>query len=218
MEVILREDVTGLGIIGEVVKVKPGYARNYLLPRGLAVAADRRNLKQLEHHRRIIDAKKLRERGTVERIVAAMDGLVLETEQRAGRKGKLFGSVTNMEIKRLLDEKEFAIDRRRIELKEPIREIGEHEVLVRVGQELTAKIKIVVKPIGGELEDASVDGDDEEHEERPLVAAEGDSEGSSEQAGEEGESADDSGDSESADADSATEADKTDETEAEKKS
>ena len=209
MEVILREDVTGLGIIGEVVKVKPGYARNYLLPRGLAVAADRRNLKQLEHHQRIIDAKKLRERGTVERIVAAMDGLVLETEQRAGRKGKLFGSVTNMEIKRLLDEKEFAIDRRRIELKEPIREIGEHEVRVRVGQELIAKIKIVVKPIGGELEDESVDGDDEEHEERPLVATEDDSEGSSEQAAADGESSDDSGDSESADADSVDETDET---------
>ena len=195
MEVILREDVTGLGIIGEVVKVKPGYGRNYLLPRGLAVPADRRNLKQLEHHKRIIEAKRLRERGTVERIVEAMNGLVLETEQRAGRKGKLFGSVTNMEIKRLLDEKQFAIDRRRIELKEPIREIGEHEVVVRVGQELTAKVKINVKPLGGELVDESVDGLDDEPEFVPVpVATEGEEgeDGNSEADDEEQAEADDS--------------------------
>jgi large subunit ribosomal protein L9 len=197
MEVILREDVTGLGIIGEVVKVKPGYARNYLLPRGLAVEADRRNLKQLEHHKRIIEKKKMRERGTVERIVEAMDGIVLETEQRAGRKGKLFGSVTNMEIKRLLDEKEFAIDRRRIELKEPIREIGEHEVTVRVGQELSATVKIVVKPLGGELVDESVDGVDDEPEFVPETAA---SEG---EQGEDGEGAEVADDAQAADGEAA---------------
>jgi large subunit ribosomal protein L9 len=194
MEVILREDVTGLGIIGEVVKVKPGYARNYLLPRGLAVEADRRNLKQLEHHKRVIEKKKARERGTVERIVEAMDGIVLETEQRAGRKGKLFGSVTNMEIKRLLDEKEFAIDRRRIELREPIREIGEHEVTIRVGQELTATVKIVVKPLGGELVDESVDGE-EEAEVAPVAAA---SEGEPGEGGEATEGTDDAQASEAA--------------------
>jgi large subunit ribosomal protein L9 len=183
MEVILREDVTGLGIIGDVVKVKPGYARNYLLPRGMAVLADRRNLKELEHHKRIIDAKKKRERGSVEAVARNLEGLQVETEARAGRGGKLFGSVTNMDISKLLAEKDFDIDRRRIELSEPIKAIGNYEAVVRVGQDIRATIKIQVTPIGGELEDVSVDG---EHEPPPVPivvggdeAADGESEGDS---------------------------------------
>jgi len=160
MEIILREDVAGLGIIGDVVKVKSGYARNFLLPRGLAVTADRRNLGALEHQKRIIAAKKARERGDIERRADSIKGLVLETELRAGKGGKLFGSVTNIDIKRLLDEKGIEIDRRRIELRDPIKEIGEFEVLLRVGQDVAAPIKVVVKPLGGQLEEKSVDGDD----------------------------------------------------------
>jgi large subunit ribosomal protein L9 len=159
MEVILREDVAGLGIIGDVVKVKPGYARNFLLPRGLAVMADRRNLGQLEHHKRIIAAKKARERGDIEGRAKQIQGLVVETEVRAGKGGRLFGSVTNLDVKKLLDDKGFDIDRRRIELKDPIKSIGEFEVLVKVGQDVTAAVTLVVKPLGGQLEDKSVDGE-----------------------------------------------------------
>ena len=159
MEVILREDVAGLGIIGDVVKVKPGYARNFLLPRGLAVMADRRNLGQLEHHKRIIAAKKARERGDIEGRAKQIQGLVVETEVRAGKGGRLFGSVTNLDVKKLLDDKGFDIDRRRIELKDPIKTIGEFEVLVKVGQDVTAAVTVVVKPLGGQLEDKSVDGE-----------------------------------------------------------
>jgi large subunit ribosomal protein L9 len=159
MEVILREDVAGLGIIGDVVKVKPGYARNFLLPRGLAVVADRRNLGQLEHHKRIIAAKKARERGDIEGRAKQLDGLIVETDVRAGKGGRLFGSVTNLDVKKLLDDKGFDIDRRRIELKDPIKEIGEFEVLVRVGQDVMAHVKVVVKPLGGQLEDKSVEGE-----------------------------------------------------------
>jgi large subunit ribosomal protein L9 len=159
MEVILREDVAGLGIIGDVVKVKPGYARNFLLPRGLAVVADRRNLGQLEHHKRIIAAKKARERGDIEGRANRIAGLVLETEVRAGKGGRLFGSVTNLDVKKLLDDKGFDVDRRRIELKDPIKEIGEFDVLVRVGQDVTVNVKVIVKPLGGQLEDKSVEGE-----------------------------------------------------------
>jgi large subunit ribosomal protein L9 len=162
MEVILREDVAGLGIIGDVVRVKPGYARNYLLPRGLAVPADRRNLGQLEHHKRIIEAKKKRERGSIEAIARNLEGLRVEIEARAGRGGKLFGSVTNMDVQRLLGEKDFDIDRRRIQIKEPIKHIGDFEVVVRVGQDVAATITVGVKPQGGELEDVSVDGEQEQ--------------------------------------------------------
>ncbi len=153
MEVILREDVPGLGIIGDVVRVKPGYARNYLLPRGLAVVADRRNLRQLEHYKRIIEAKKARERGSYETLAARLSELEVEIEMRAGKGGKLFGSVTNMDVHRLLAERGFEIDRRRIEIKEPIKEIGEHIVPVRVGQDVTASVRVIVKPHGGVLEE-----------------------------------------------------------------
>lgn len=159
MEVILREDVAGLGIIGDVVKVKPGYARNFLLPRGLAVMADRRNLGQLEHQKRIIAAKKARERGDIEGRAKQIQGLVVETEVRAGKGGRLFGSVTNLDVKKLLDDKGFDIDRRRIELKDPIKTVGEFAVLVKVGQDVTAAVTVVVKPLGGQLEDKSVDGE-----------------------------------------------------------
>jgi large subunit ribosomal protein L9 len=159
MEVILREDVAGLGIIGDVVKVKPGYARNFLLPRGLAVVADRRNLGQLEHHKRIIAAKKARERGDIESRAKELDGLLVETEVRAGKGGRLFGSVTNLDVKKLLDDKGFEIDRRRIDLKDPIKEIGEFDVSIRVGQDVTARVKVVVKPLGGQLEDKAVEAE-----------------------------------------------------------
>jgi large subunit ribosomal protein L9 len=155
MEVILREDVPGLGIIGDKVRVKPGYARNYLLPHGLAVVADPRNVKQLEHQKRIIAAKKARERGTHEDLARRLASVSLEIEVRAGKGGKLFGSVTNMDMQRLLSEKGFALDRRRIELRETIKEIGEYEISVRVGQDVATKVRLAVRPLGGELEQSA---------------------------------------------------------------
>ncbi|MFN2378270.1 MAG: 50S ribosomal protein L9 [Candidatus Binatia bacterium] len=160
MEVILREDVPHLGIIGDVVKVKPGYARNYLFPQGLAVAADRRSLARLEHEKGLIELKKQRERGTYERMAASLQALELDIEARAGRTGKLFGSVTNIDVHRLIVEKGLDIDRRRIELKEPIREIGQFTVLVRVGQDITASVPLTVRAAGGMLEG----GEDDEGE------------------------------------------------------
>lgn len=162
MEVILREDVPSLGIIGDVVKVKPGYARNYLLPRGLAVPADRRNIARLEHEKGLVELKKQRERGTCERMATQLGSLRLEIEARAGRSGKLFGSVTNIDVHRLIVEKGLEIDRRRIEVKDPIKEIGEFRVLVRVGQDITATVLLVVKPEGGMLEGGEEEGEGEE--------------------------------------------------------
>jgi large subunit ribosomal protein L9 len=155
MEVILREDVPGLGIIGDKVRVKPGYARNYLFPHGLAVVADPRNLKQLEHQKRIIAAKKARERGSHEDLARKLSDVSIEIEVRAGKGGKLFGSVTNMDVHRLLAEKGFALDRRRIELRDAIKEIGDYEISVRVGQDVGTKVRLAVKPLGGELEQAA---------------------------------------------------------------
>jgi large subunit ribosomal protein L9 len=165
MEVILREDVPGLGIIGDIVKVKPGFARNYLLPRRLAVAADPRNVGQLEHQKRIIAAKKTRERGAHEDLARRIGEVSIEIEARAGKGGKLFGSVTNMDVQRLLTDKGFPVDRRRIELREPIKEIGEYEINVRVGQDVATKVRLAVKPLGGELEQVSPDEAVEAHPE-----------------------------------------------------
>lgn len=177
MEVILREDVTGLGMIGEVVRVKPGYARNFLLPRGLAVVADRRNLRELEHHKRVIAAKKARERGAIESRASELASVVLETEVRAGKGGRLFGSVTNLDVARLLEDRGFAVDRRRIELRDPIKEIGEFAVPIRVGQDVVTKIKLVVKPLGGQLEEKPGEA---EAAAEPESAAEGEAEGEAE--------------------------------------
>ena len=161
----MREDVPGLGIIGDVVKVKPGYARNYLLPHGLAVPADRRNLKQLEHHKRVIAAKKARERGSHEELARQLSVVALAIEARAGKGGKLFGSVTNIDIQRLLSEKGFEIDRRRIELRDPIKEIGDFDISIRVGQDVTTKVVLAVKPLGGALEEISTEVEEARPEE-----------------------------------------------------
>jgi large subunit ribosomal protein L9 len=172
MEVILREDVPQLGIIGDVVKVRPGYARNYLFPQGLAVPADRRSLARLEHEKGLIELKKQRERGTYERLAQTLGQLKLQIEARAGRGGKLFGSVTNIDVHRLIEEKGLEIDRRRVELKEPIKEIGEFTVLVRVGQDITVNVPLSVKPAGGMLEGAEEQTVESPAPERPTETPE----------------------------------------------
>jgi large subunit ribosomal protein L9 len=145
VQVILREELPNLGTIGDVVKVKPGYARNYLLPRGLAVEASVRNLHELEHQKRVIADKRLREQKSAAAVADKLGGVKLEFEVRAGEDGKLFGSVTNQDIHRRLEERGFAVDRRRILLDEPIKSLGSHDVAVHVGPDTRATIKVEVK-------------------------------------------------------------------------
>ena len=137
MEVILREDVLNLGTVGDVVKVKPGYARNYLLPRGLAVVADRRSIRVLEHQKRVIADKRERDRRHAETLAQRISSLRLTLKARAGEEGKLFGSVTNLDIERALTDQGFAVERRRIRLEEPIKSVGEHVVPIHLGVGLT---------------------------------------------------------------------------------
>src|SRR5262249_22379188 len=120
VEVILRDDVPNLGKIGEVVRVKPGYARNYLLPRGLAVEANRKHPRALEHNRRATGAKGGRDRKTAETQAKQVEGLELRVQARAGEEGRLFGSVTTLDVERLLAAKGVTVARRRILLDEPI--------------------------------------------------------------------------------------------------
>ena len=144
VKLILREDVTRLGHAGDVVEVKPGYARNFLLPQGKALLATRANVRELEHHRRVVADQVARERSTLEQLRNRIEALELQVSAQAGEGGKLFGSVTTIQIAELLAEKGVEIDRRKIAATEPIKEVGEHVVAIRLHREVTAQIKVVV--------------------------------------------------------------------------
>jgi len=144
MEVILREDVPNLGSVGDIVKVKPGFARNYLLPRGLALVADKRNIHVLEHQKRVVADKRERDRKRAQGAAERLSNLRLTIKARAGEEGKLFGSVTNLDIERALAAQGFSVERRRIRLEEPIKSIGEHTVPIHLGVGIDAKVTVIV--------------------------------------------------------------------------
>ncbi len=144
MQVILKENIETLGRIGDIVKVAPGYARNYLLPKGLAVEATEKNAKALEHVKRQMAYKKDKALESARNLAAKLGGLSIELLHKAGEEGKLFGSVTNMEIAAFLKEKGFDIDRKTIHLAEPIKQVGEFDVPVKIHPEVSASLKVKV--------------------------------------------------------------------------
>jgi len=144
-QLILNEDVPNLGVTGDVVKVRAGYARNYLLPRKLAVEANPKNLQAFEHHKRIAMHKREAQKGEAVNLKARLESLTLAIGAHAGEEGKLFGSVTNIDIERALREKGFVVERRRIHLAEPIKQLGEFTVPVRLAPEVEASLKVEVK-------------------------------------------------------------------------
>jgi len=144
VQVILREDVASLGHAGELVNVKPGFARNYLIPQGKAIAATEASKRELEHQQRVIAEKVRRERELLEAERKKYDGVVIEITAQAGEEGKLFGSVTAAQIAETLLERGLELDRRRIDLADPIRSLGEHDVVVRLHREVTATLKVKV--------------------------------------------------------------------------
>jgi large subunit ribosomal protein L9 len=147
--ILLREDVDNLGARGEIVKVKAGYARNYLLPRKLAVQATPGNVKQIEAERGALLKKEARERATAEAQSALMKDLRLNFERKVGEHGLLYGSVTSMHIADALKEKGYEIDRRRVHLPEPIKETGEFNVSVRLHRDVNVDIPVTVTGEGG---------------------------------------------------------------------
>lgn len=150
--VLLREDIDNLGGRGEIVKVKAGYARNYLLPRKLATLATKGNIKQVEGERSALLKKVATERATAEAQAGQMGGITLNFERKAGEHGVLFGSVTSMDIAEALQAKGYEIDRRKINLKEAIKETGEYTVPVRLHREVVLNVPVVVTPEGGAVE------------------------------------------------------------------
>lgn len=147
--VLLREDVDNLGARGEIVKVKAGYARNYLLPRKLAVEATAGNVKQIEAERAALLKKEARERATAEGQASLMKSLALSFERKVGEHGILYGSVTTMDIAEALRGRGFEVDRRRISLRDPIKEAGEFSVSVRLHRDVTVEVPVTVTPEGG---------------------------------------------------------------------
>jgi large subunit ribosomal protein L9 len=147
MDVILQQDVENVGTIGDVVKVKPGYARNYLLPRGLALRADAKNLAVLEHRKRSLAAKRAKVAKANQAAATRLGTLSLSIAARAGEEQKLFGSVTNLDIQKALAAQGFEIDRKKIHLEGPIKTLGDHVVTVDLGAGVRAPLKLTVVPI-----------------------------------------------------------------------
>ncbi|HVZ24058.1 MAG TPA: 50S ribosomal protein L9 [Vicinamibacterales bacterium] len=150
MEVILREHVDNLGRRGEVVKVADGYARNYLLPRKLALLATDGNKKQIEREREKFEAKEADERKIAEGMAARMGSVELEIARKVGEHDVLFGSVTTADIATALDAKGFEVDRRKLQLHEPIKKLGEFDVPLKLHRDVVATIKVKVVAEGAQ--------------------------------------------------------------------
>jgi large subunit ribosomal protein L9 len=144
MEVILREHVDNLGDRGEIVKVADGYARNYLLPRKLALPATEGNKKHVERERKIVESREAEEKGQAEAIAARLNAIDITIARRTGETEQLYGSVTSGDIADFLKGKGFEIDRRKLILPEPIKLIGEHTVPLKLHREVTVPLKVHV--------------------------------------------------------------------------
>ena len=149
--ILLREDIDALGGRGEIVKVKAGYARNYLLPQGLATLATKGNVKQIEQERTALLKRASEEKATAELQKEQMGVIELAFERKAGDGGQLFGSVTSMDIADALKAKGYETDRRKIVLRDPIKETGEYTVNVKLHREVTLQVPVKVTAEGGEV-------------------------------------------------------------------
>lgn len=146
MRIILRQDMDSLGLEGDIVDVANGYARNYLIPKGIALVVNKQNIKLLETQRKKIEVKRLKAKEQAEKIKEKIAEMVVTISQKAGEEDKLYGSVTTMDIASRLEKQGIAIDRRKIALSKPIKTLGEFEVPVKLYPEVTGSIKVVVTP------------------------------------------------------------------------
>jgi len=144
MEVILREDIEKLGSRGQLVKVAPGFARNYLLPKRLAVAATEANKKIVEQERQAALRREAKEAGEAQELGKLLSAVVITIAQKAGENDQLFGSVTSSDIAARLEDQKFHIDRKKIVLHDPIKQLGEHTVTIKLHREVSVDIKVNV--------------------------------------------------------------------------
>jgi large subunit ribosomal protein L9 len=148
MEVLLSEDVDNLGHRGQIVRVRAGYGRNYLLPQGLAMEATAGNKRMIEEQKRILSKREQRERTSAEQQGGKLNGVELVYQRKVGEHGILYGSVTAMDIAESLRELGYEIERRRISLKEPIKTVGEYDVVIKLHRDITPAIKVIVRKEG----------------------------------------------------------------------
>lgn len=144
VQVILSEDVHALGDAGDVVTVKPGFARNFLIPQGKAMIATAERVNEVDHRKRVITEKLAKELKDLTAVKAKLDATTLEISAQSGEEGKLFGSVTAANLVDLLSAKGLDVDRRKIQLAEPIKTIGEHTVAIRLRSDVIAEFKVTV--------------------------------------------------------------------------
>lgn len=146
MKVILTQDMDSLGLAGEIVEVARGYARNYLIPKKVALEATEDNIKRTESQRKNIEVKRLKLKEDAEKVKERLAGVVITIVQKAGEEEKLYGSVTSMDIAESLEKQGITIDRRKILLDKPIKSLGEFSVPVKLHPHVSAPIKVVVVP------------------------------------------------------------------------
>jgi len=144
MQVILKEDVRHVGDIGDVVNVKPGFARNFLFPRGLAIPAQAGQLRRVEHEKRLIEVRLEKSRATAKALADKFNGFALIVKKQAGEGDRLFGSVTTMEMETLLIGKGFPIERRQITIEEPIKTLGKHQAKLRLHRDVVVTLNVEV--------------------------------------------------------------------------
>jgi large subunit ribosomal protein L9 len=144
IQVILTEDVANLGKSGELVMVKPGYGRNYLIPQGLAVAATAKNVARIQHEKQIIELKAAKVRKAAEESAGKLAGVTVTIERSVGEGDKLFGSVTSKDVADALAAAGHRVDKKHIQLHEPLKALGEFPVDVKLGRDVNAQIKVVV--------------------------------------------------------------------------
>jgi large subunit ribosomal protein L9 len=144
IDVILREDIPSLGKAGQMVRVKPGYARNFLLPRGLAFAATDGNRKRIEAEVKARDARANSDRAEAQELATRIGAITLEFMAKAGEDGRLFGSITSADIAHRLDAAGVTVDRRKIELEHPLKQLGFHSIPVRLHHDVQAEVKVNV--------------------------------------------------------------------------
>jgi large subunit ribosomal protein L9 len=144
MKVILQSDVPDLGRVGDIVKVRDGYGRNFLVPRGLAVVADEGNVRRLDHQKRVAAQKAARELSAAKALAEKLSATAVSIRHQAGDEGKLFGSVTNRDVVDALAAEGFALDKRAVVLDEPIKTLGVFTVPVKLARDVTAQVKVYV--------------------------------------------------------------------------
>lgn len=144
MKVILKENIENLGRIGDVVKVSDGYARNFLLPRGIVTVADEQNVKAFEHHKKSLSKKMERQKGEAQEIAKKLEGFSCTISRKVGENEKLYGSVTSSDIADTLKKGGFTVDRRMIQIQDPIKQLGVFTVNVKLQPEVSAQLKVWV--------------------------------------------------------------------------